>query len=143
LLQDGAFLVVDQANLTRVGRVESRMHTFADVQVDGDGAVLHGQQQDMRIAYACNVPAVFCTATTAPTTPTEPQATVLRWCTQAQHKEITMVTLLSPGVTKAGVHLIEEDLTEGTSRSTIAVRGPGWQTTLTLLQDRGGVPKLQ
>jgi hypothetical protein len=131
LLKDGAFLVVDRASLPHVGRVESRMHTFA-----------HGEQQDMRIAYACNVPALFCTATTAPTTPTEPSATVLRWCTRAQHKEITMVTLLCPGVTEAGVNLIEADLTGETSSLTIAVRGPGWQTALTLLQDRGGVPRL-
>jgi len=137
LLEDGAYLIVDYARLPRVGRVESRLHTFADVQVVGDGAVLCGERECMRIAYACNVPAILCTATTAPTTPTEPAATALRWCTERQHEDVVLVTLLSPGAGEATVELSEDP-----ARYTFAVRGPDWQATLTLSEEQSGTPQL-
>jgi len=137
LLGEGAFLLVDRATLPRVGRVESRLHTFADVEVGHDGAMLCGAEQSLRIAYACNVPATLCTATTAPTTPTAPTATVLRWCTERQHLDVVMVTLLSPGVGETQVNLVET-----ASGHEIAVVGAGWHTTLAL-EVEAGTPQLR
>lgn len=97
LLLDGGILIVDRAMLPHVGRMECRMHTFCGIQPCGtDGALLRGKRERLRLACAANVPAALVTARTAPTTPTAPPAGVLRWCTQAQHKDITLATLLTP-----------------------------------------------
>jgi hypothetical protein len=135
LLDGGAFVLVDRAELPRVGRVESRLHTFADVEAGHDGALLRGAEQSLRIAYACNVPAILCTATTAPTTPTAPAATVLRWCTDRQHQDVVMVTLLSPGVAKT-----QASVTKEASGYQIVVSGADWSATL-MLEEKAG--KLQ
>jgi hypothetical protein len=138
LLEHGAYLIVDRVRLPRVGRVESRLHTFAGVQIEEDEAVLCGEQECVRVAYACNVPALLCTATTAPTTPTELAATVLRWCTERQHEDVVMATLLSPGEGEAKVELAEDP-----DRFAFVVRGPGWQTTLTLAKEQAGTLQLR
>jgi hypothetical protein len=137
MIEHGAYLIVDYARLPRVGRVESRMHTFADVQIEGDGAMLCGEQECMRVAYACNVPALLCAATTAPTTPTEPSASVLRWCTERQHEDVVLVTLLSPGEGEAKVELVE-----AAEQFSFAVHGPGWQAGLTLTKEQDSAPQL-
>ncbi len=137
LFDQGAYLIVDHARLPRVGRVESRLHTFADVQTEDHGALLCGEHECMRITYASNVSAMFCTATTAPTTPTEPSATVLRWCTERQQEDVVLVTLLSPGEGEA-----KAELTEDPAQYTLAVHGPNWQVALTLTKERDGTPQL-
>jgi len=127
LLADRAFLIVDRAVLPHTGRMESRMHTFAEVKVARAAVALSGKSQRMRIAYACNVPAVVRTATTAPITPSAPSATVLRWCTKALHMEMTMATLLSPGRGAAGVELAEDK-----SGIVVTARGRAWRQTVRL-----------
>jgi hypothetical protein len=137
LLDQGAFLIVDHARLPRVGRVETRMHTYAGVETGGDGALLSGEQESLRVAYASNVPALFRTATTAPTTPTDPAATVLRWCTERLHEDVVLVTLLSPGAAEATVSVAQSQ-----GGYAIAVSGSGWEAALTLSTDPAGSPQL-
>jgi len=128
LLKQRAFLIIDRAVLPHPGRMESRMHTFAAVRPMRGRAVLRGKKERLKVVYACSVPAILCTATVAPTTPTAPAATVLRWCTErCQHTDITMVTLLCPGTGAAKL-----ELKEGKSRLSITAAGPDWQATVEL-----------
>jgi hypothetical protein len=137
LLQEGAFLILDRVILPHVGRVESRLHTYARVEAGQGGALLQGEQECLRVAYACNVPALFCTATTAPTTPSESSATALRWCTERQHEDVVMATLLSPGTEETQVSLVE-----GAAGYDIAVSGSDWRKTLTVSTGGTGTPRL-
>ncbi len=106
LLDEHAVLVIDRATLPHPGRIESRVHTFADVTRTDRDAVLSGAEAVLTVAYAATVPALLVSATTAPTTPTAASATVLRWCTEgSDHQDITLVTLLSPGSASAGVEV--------------------------------------
>ena len=106
LLDEHALLIIDRAMLPHPGRIESRMHTFADVRQSDCSAVLRGAESVLSVAYAATVPALLVSATTAPTTPTTASATVLRWCTEgSDRQDITLATLLSPGSVPAGVEV--------------------------------------
>jgi hypothetical protein len=129
LLDAQAFLILDRFELPRPGRVESRMHTDADVAATRDvpGFHLKGQTEELRIAYACNVEAVTATAVTCPTKPV-PGAHVLRWATVARtHRQITMATLLSPGPGRAEVRL-----GEGAGTITAHVKTETLETTVSV-----------
>jgi hypothetical protein len=115
MLEGKAFLIVDRVVMAHDGRVESRAHTRARVKAQAAGAMLTGERQHMRLAYACNVPATLHTAVTAPTRPGE-EATVLRWCADELHTDIIMATLLWPG--------------EGTPRVTISPAGRGFEVAV-------------
>lgn len=104
MLPDGAFVVVDRTVLAHFGRVESRMHTYADAAVGRTGARLRGKRQRMRIAFASDVPAALWTAVNAPTTPGK-GATMLRWCARNLQLEVTLAALLSPGAAPAALAL--------------------------------------
>lgn len=106
-VQDRGFLIIDRAVLPHVGLVESRAFTYTDVECDGNVASLRGDRHRMRVVYACSVPAALHTATAAPTTPRRP-ATMLRWCTEGQHLEAVMSTLLAPDVGAARVEMAGE-----------------------------------
>ncbi|MBN1671281.1 MAG: heparinase II/III family protein [Kiritimatiellae bacterium] len=128
LLDNHAFLVVDRVRLPHTGRCESRLHTFAEVRPARDGALLRGERAKLRVAYACTVEAGLYTATTAPTTPSAPAATMLRWCTGSrQYTDITMATLLAPGVGPAKLALKQAN-----GRITISLRRRGRRRRITL-----------
>jgi len=128
LLGGRAFLIIDRVEMPFPGRMESRMHTSAQVQAAKAAALLRGETERLRIACACNVPAILCTGRACPTTPTAPAATVLRWCTEQRlFKDITMVTLLSPGAGPAKLALGEQG-----SRVIVTASGRGWRRTVKL-----------
>ena len=109
MLPGQCFLIIDRVEMRHFGLVESRLHTCTDVKVARAGAKLTGQRHRLRIAYACDVPAVLCGSRMAPATP-EAGPEVLRWCTAScAQKAVTMVTLLSPGAGAARVELGRED----------------------------------
>ncbi len=128
MLEVGAFLIVDRIELPHAGRMESRMHTFAQVRAMKRGAVLRGDKQQLRVVYACSVPAVLRTAVPALTTPTMPEAHALRWCTVDRvHTDVVMATLLTPGPGAASVALCPVD--RGIS---VLAGGKQWETALRL-----------
>ena len=127
LLGDKALLIVDRAILTQSGRMESRIHTTADLSMKRSGALLRGKRERIRVGYASNVPCLLRTAVTSPTTPTSPPANVLRWCTREQLKDITMVSLLTPGTGAAKAALAHED-----GRLVINVSTPSLRKVVTL-----------
>ncbi|MGQ9661355.1 MAG: heparinase II/III domain-containing protein [Kiritimatiellia bacterium] len=109
MLEAPAVLIVGRCDLPAFGRVESRMHTYAAVNVSADGSVLlRGEHNALRIAYASSAPARLWHAQTSPTTPAE-GARVLRWCTEGLHRSVTMAALLVPGRGKAKVRIEECD----------------------------------
>lgn len=103
LLGSDGLLVVDRIETKFPARMESRMHTFARVKVAKHAAILSGKRARLNVAYACDVPAVLCTAIGAPTAPGQ-GATMLRWCTQGRgHTAVTFATLLARGKERAKV----------------------------------------
>ncbi|NLW50143.1 MAG: hypothetical protein GXY85_04775 [Candidatus Brocadiaceae bacterium] len=107
LLLDGSqLLIIDRAVLPHAGRMETRLHTYADVKAGKRGAVLHGRKERLRVAYAADVPAMLTLSVPAPTTPTAPAGHALRWCTVAStHTDMTLATLLSPSAGRARLEL--------------------------------------
>ena len=70
MLEGKAFLIVDRFELPQTGRAEVRMHSFANLVADDkQGFLLAGDLEKLRIAYACDVPAVTATAVACPTKP--------------------------------------------------------------------------
>ena len=108
MLKRKAFLIVDRVEVDQYARIESRMHTHADVRLLRRGAALKGERQKLRVAYASDVPSSLHTAVGAPTNPAK-GATMLRWCTDRLHKTMTMATLLVPGAATAKVTISEKD----------------------------------
>ncbi|MCW8131453.1 MAG: heparinase II/III family protein [Planctomycetota bacterium] len=104
LLSSEAALIVDRVETRFPARMETRMHTHARVKLLPAGADLRGKRARLGVAYACDVPAVLCTAAGAPTAPGK-AATMLRWCTHGRsHTSVTFATLLArgrPGATVA------------------------------------------
>ncbi|MGC9349207.1 MAG: hypothetical protein ACP5JG_13770, partial [Anaerolineae bacterium] len=128
LLEERVGLIVDRVKLPHPGRVESRLHTFADVTLGERRALLQGEDSALNLVFDATVPGLLTSAATAPTTPTAPSATVLRWCTEGRaHDDVTLVTLLSPGI---------DDVTVTVGRQEAAihlvVEGPTWCRTLSL-----------
>ncbi len=104
LLRGKAVLVVDRAILAHAGRIETRFHTFAGLQVQADRVLLSGKRQKLTAVFACNEPAGVFTAVQAPTTPGE-GAKVIRWAVQKLHTDMIMATLLVPGQGAASVNM--------------------------------------
>ena len=127
MLAERVYVIVDRALLPHVGRVESRMHTFAQVKPMKTGAVLKSNSQFLRVAYACNQPAVFTTGVDAPTKPTDEASSLLRWCIQDQHKDVTMATVLSPGKSSVKVNV-----TERGHQIVVQVAGRNWERDIVL-----------
>ena len=97
MLKDKALLILDCVELAHFGRVESRMHSFARVELGKDRAELIGKGGGrMQVVYACNVSAGLHQAMALHTTPQPRAATVLRWCSKSLHHEVIMATLLCP-----------------------------------------------
>lgn len=129
MLHGEAFLILDRFELPRAGRVESRMHTFAQITENsaGDGFQLQGESESLRVSYACDVDAVTATAVACPTKPVR-GANILRWCTRTRtNRLITMATLLTPGIGEAGLKLQER-----AGDIELSVRTSGWSADLSV-----------
>ncbi|MFA7160545.1 MAG: hypothetical protein WC299_14705, partial [Kiritimatiellia bacterium] len=114
------FLVVDRVVMPHAGRVESRIHTFARVAFRVNRVLIRGRKAQLQVVCAADVPAVLCSASTAPTMPTAPQATLIRWCTEVQQRESVLAMLLAPGVAGANLAL---EVQPGHVVARIATRG--------------------
>jgi hypothetical protein len=126
LMLDGrAFLIVDRVKLPFEGRVESRMHTYAEADFGRDGADLERGGVQVAVRYGCSVSASLYRAVSAPTTPGRP-STMLRWCTEGLEQEVTMATLLCRGAAaKLKVDTSDDHLT-------VVCCSPGWKRKITL-----------
>ena len=97
MVDDAAILIIDRVLTREIARTEARMHSYKNVTFGKHGAVLKGEKETARVTYASLERAGLFAATTAPATPTEPSATMLRWCPLLLHKEAVLVTLVTQG----------------------------------------------
>jgi hypothetical protein len=70
--------------------------------------MIRGETERARVTYASLEKAGLFTATTAPATPTDPSAMMLRWCPLMLHTETVLVTLITPGAGRAAAS-VERD----------------------------------
>ncbi len=96
LVKGRIIVILDRIMLPHAGRVEARFHSFADVTPGTGGLTLSGLRQHAAMAFAATVPAALHMATQAPTTPGQ-GASILRWCTNALHRDFVMVAAIAPG----------------------------------------------
>ncbi len=111
MLGDSAFLIVDACRPSHAARMEARLHTYADVTLTENGAVLYGtdtakkacllvkpggdpKPQTLYVSFAADRGCVLRTGTDMATAPKIP-STALRWITKRFEEAITVVTLLS------------------------------------------------
>lgn len=106
LMLDGeAALIIDRVEMDNPGRIESRMHTYSEVEFHKNHALIQGQREEMHVTFAADVPSTLHRAEDALTTPKR-KSTMLRWCTDERiHREITFATALTPGGKRAHLTL--------------------------------------
>jgi len=127
MLDRRAFLIVDHVELPFEGRVESRMHTYAEVELREGGAKLDRNGTRVAVGYACTVPASQHLAVSAPTTPGQP-SNMLRWCTDGLERGVTMATLLCRGSRgRVRIDTSGDDLV-------VVCSAPGWKHRVELTQ---------
>ena len=101
MVNDSAIAIIDRVETPEASRVESRTHSYHEVTFGRSGALIKGEKESLRVTYASLEKAGLFQATTAPATPTDPSATMMRWCPIGTHKETVLVTLLTPGRSRA------------------------------------------
>lgn len=101
MVDDSALVIIDRVRTPGASRVEARMHSYHDVTFGKTGAMIRGEAESLRVTCASLEPAGLFRATTAPATPTQPSATMMRWSPIGVHAETVLVTLLTPGRPKA------------------------------------------
>jgi len=97
MLDDQALVIVDRVQTEGLSQVESRMHSYQEVEFGEQGALIRGNEASLRVTYASLEAAGLARATTAPVDPAQPSATMLRWSPRKLHTEALLVTLLTPG----------------------------------------------
>lgn len=105
-------LVIDRIRLAQGGRVETRLHSCAEVTADGARAVIRGDQERLTVVHAARTDAEGeFGLTVAPTVPTTPgdDATLIRWCgPKALGRDHLIATLMVPGDADAEVSVDQE-----------------------------------
>ena len=120
MVDDSAFVIIDRILTREISRTESRLHSYQDVSFGRRGALIQGERESARVTFASLEKADLFLATTAPATPTDPGATMLRWCPLLLHEETVLAALVTPGRGAAAVS-VERD--EANFAVRITVRG--------------------
>ncbi|MBT3193983.1 MAG: hypothetical protein HN341_15670, partial [Verrucomicrobia bacterium] len=97
MVDDAAIVVIDRIQTSGISRTEARMHSYKNVVFGKNGALIKGEKESARVTYASLEKAGLFSAVTAPATPTDPSATMIRWCPLMLHKEAVLVMLITPG----------------------------------------------
>lgn len=96
-LEEKHLLVLDKIQLEHTNRIETRAHTYAEVQAFDKHILLTSGKENATIYYACNVPAMLAISQTTPTKIQEPPAKVLRWAPTDLYNNVFFATLLTAG----------------------------------------------
>lgn len=118
LLRDRALLVVDRIRRSQPSLMESRLHTFADVEVGCEGVVVRGRHHQLHLAHAASAPIVVRRASGMPTDPRREPDTAIRCLGAAKTRVLTIATLCTP----AGAGRVS--LNEHVGGGVVEVRGP-------------------
>lgn len=106
-------LILDKILLKHTNRLETRLHTYANMKVQDSSATLESGKETANIVFASSVPNMVATSLVTPTNPAEKQLNVLRWATKSLHDDAVFATLLVPGLDQANIELTNS--TEGIS----------------------------
>ena len=118
-----ALLIIDHIELKHTNRIETRLHTYAQLAVHETGATITGERRALRIALAASALCRTATSLTTPTNPADPQAHVLRWATVGLEAKTTLVTLAAPGAEPLAV-----SVAAGVADAlTVVARSRGWE----------------
>ncbi len=88
--------------------LESRFHTYADVEVGDDWALLSKEDQKLAMTFSSLTPSVMQQSRGTPCTPRE-QTKILRWMNTGPVKDSLTVTAMNPGTEKLQVKLSKDD----------------------------------
>ncbi len=108
MVDDSAIVIIDRVATQGISLVESRMHSYKNVTFSKTGAMIKGDAESLRVTYASLEPAGLFRATTAPASPTNPSATMMRWSPLRLYTEAVLVTLLTPGSSRAAAAVVRD-----------------------------------
>ena len=94
LLNADLALVVDRVDLHRYGRIESRLHTPAETQLEEDAATILGDRARLTLRFAADQPAGLHYAVDPVSRP-GPEYHMVRWATNRLVHTGTLATLIS------------------------------------------------
>ena len=100
-------LVLDHISIKHTNRLETRLHSYAQIKSNENGAALIGEVEKANIVFASTVPSIVATSMTTPTNVSEKPANILRWAAKDLHNEAVFGTLLIPGI-ETGVMTIKK-----------------------------------
>lgn len=103
-------LILDRIQLKHTNRLETRLHTYANLKTTESGAKITGEKESAQIIFASTTSNMIATSLITPTNPAEKQANVLRWATKGLHDDAVFATLLIPGNEDGSVILNSTDL---------------------------------
>ncbi|MHC4884041.1 MAG: heparinase II/III domain-containing protein [Planctomycetota bacterium] len=110
-VRDTYWIVVDRVAAKQLARLESRMHSLAQVKTGKGRAALKRGKESLRITCASTQPSTLVMAAGAPTTTRIEAATMLRWMTDKIHAETVHAAVLNPGTESRGVEVVQEGKT--------------------------------
>lgn len=102
------WIIIDRVQTPHPARIESRMQTFADIEVNKDFYILRRGKEKLSITFASTVPSVFLKGDCPITTPSPEIPKMLRWITDKLHKEVIFAFVINPGGGKRKLVLSRE-----------------------------------
>ena len=117
LVKDSAILVIDRVESPFAALVESRLHTFSDVEFSESAAQIRGKRQALHIAFASSRPGILRRGMGTPTEAATPTDTMMRYCSNEKEKAITIAYLLTPNGTG------QVSVTEQGDRTIVVIKG--------------------
>lgn len=122
MLGGSALLVVDRLQVAHPALAETRFHSFAQVRYGKNTARLAGKAEGLHLAFAADVAATVKPGLGLSTHVRTDPDRVIRWMTLGLHREMTLVTLLTPN----GTGCLRLD----GRKHRIHAAGPGFDVTL-------------
>jgi hypothetical protein len=107
LLDRQAVLILDRVELDYAGLVESRLHTFCDVDFSEDAVRVTGKDNWLHIAFASMQPALIKPGLGLPTSPQRKPDNIVRYVSAQKVFSITLCQLLLPN-RECAVQLTED-----------------------------------
>jgi len=98
-------LIIEKVHLKHTNRIETRLHTYANLKVIGNNTILESGKEKATIFFSSTVPNMIATSVVTPTNPAEEQPKVLRWATKDLHDNVVFATLLAPSEASGNIEL--------------------------------------
>jgi len=99
LLDKRAVLIVDQVELAHAGLMESRLHTFCDIEFRDEDVLVQGRKNRLHISFASTQPALVKRGMGLPTNPKRSPDNIIRHLNTGKIFRMTLCQLLVPNGT--------------------------------------------